>query len=64
MMDANFSLKRLTRKKELVAYPVTEETHVWVDQSEVNAAMKEGKKAKAAMEKGKAREAGMKVVIL
>jgi ubiquinone biosynthesis protein UbiJ len=58
MMDANFSLKRLTRKKELVAYPVTEETHVWVDQNEVDAVAEENRKIKDAMKKkGKAPEA-------
>jgi hypothetical protein len=42
----------------LVAYPVTEETHVWVDQNEVDAVAEENRKIKDAMKKkGKAPEA-------
>lgn len=37
-MDANFSLKRLARKEELVAYRVTEEERIWVEQNEVEEA--------------------------
>ena len=37
-MDANFSLKRLARKEELVAYCVTEEERIWVEQNEVEEA--------------------------
>lgn len=57
MMDANFSLKRLSRKKELVSYQVAEETRVWVTQSEVESAASAEKKAKEdAKKKGKGRE--------
>lgn len=45
-MDANFSLKRLARKEELVAYRVTEEARVWVEQSEVEEAALEDRMQK------------------
>jgi hypothetical protein len=63
MMDANFSLKRLSRKKELVFYLVLEEKRIWVSQDEVELIAKEDKKAKEDMKKkGKGHENEKKVV--
>jgi hypothetical protein len=57
MMVANFSLKRLSRKKELVLYPVLEEKRIWVSQEEVDLIAKEDKKAKEdTKKKGKGHE--------
>jgi hypothetical protein len=56
MMDANFSLKRMDRKEELEPYAVDEESRVWVQKDEVDAAAKEEKEFKeAASKKGKGR---------
>jgi non-homologous end joining protein Ku len=54
MMDANFSLKRLSRKEELTAYEVEEERRVWVNQEELKTVAEEEAKFKeAATKKGK-----------
>jgi non-homologous end joining protein Ku len=54
MMDANFSLKRLSRKEELTGYEVEEEKRVWVSQEELKTVAEEDAKFKeAAAKKGK-----------
>jgi hypothetical protein len=51
MMDANFSLKRISRKVDLKAYDVEEEQRVWVGQEEVDSVAIEDKEFKNATKK-------------
>jgi hypothetical protein len=63
-MDANFSLKRISRKIDLEAYDVEEERRVCVRQEEVDSVAIEDKEFKNATKKKGKRSADTKVYSL